>query len=227
MTNATQSPVLTGILAVIEQRPCSLADLAKLVDLEAAMDWLRTAGNQSNDPVLFMDCYWRFHQRLASYVADLDDAYPRECHPIWQGEFHQAARYVLAWTWLASYSGRASPVTASVERNFDKWLTGLRDLPLRWRLAVCCTVETLCAEINSTSTGGFDMPSPVDTVIDSLDEPYRTLFASTGNYGVNELQSMLESLSQPTHHVALPPGDYGTQESYVATDVSPTTMFIR
>lgn len=200
--------VINGIQAVMNDEILCFDDIAKHVDFEEAMKWLRVEGDMTDDPAKFLEQYWPFIHKT-SYAWDMSDFYEDD-HPVWNGEYQSAAKHVLRWDLINSPTpfSPEEEDDARAKQDFDQWIKDLIDVPVRWRLAVCKVVAVLFnSDGGMSKDGNFDMGSPSDAVIATLDEPYRTMLSLTGGYTIEELQSIVESTLVKRESCELPQVD--------------------
>lgn len=182
------------------------------VNIENAIHALEELASNTEDPFAFIDKYWHFAKRL-SYAYDLDDYYEDD-DLLWKGDFHRAARHIVDWDLINDndhfgFDEFDEKVQERIKNEFLDWTDNLQSIPLRWRLPVCMVVDGLFNEIGGMSKdGNFVMTTPVEMVIDSLDEPHRTMLQTTGDYSVVELQGIIESIPVTRLSAQLPQVDY-------------------
>lgn len=190
----TKSTLIAGIHKVMQNEVLCFDDIEEHVNFEDAMHWLRTEGAATNNPAQFLEQFWGFIHKT-SYAYDMSDYYPGN-HIVWSGDFMSAAKHVLSWDLINSSSSFMEDEgdNERAKSDFTQWIDDLVTIPVRWRPGVCKVVAVLYNEDGGMSKdGNFDMGSPSDTVIATLDEPYRTMLRLTGDYTLGELQNIVES----------------------------------
>lgn len=201
--------IIAGIVKVIDSKDvCCIADIEDDVDPGQAVAWLAENLKTTNNPIEFLGKYWQFYYVL-TYCYDSDDYFPNN-HPIWVGDYQLASRHIATWVMLNN-SGMVddSIDDYNAKQDFDEWIARLSQIPEKYRLAICCKVgELFNSDGGNAHDGNFEMSSPVDMVVNSLDDAKYTIIKMTGSYSVEDLQSLLEEMDKPRPTVDLPAGTY-------------------